>query len=209
MNARRVRFGAVAALAALVSASSASAQKPVIARVTPYVGYLAFGNYLDGPIGTHITNSNAPVYGVQAGLDLSPNISLVGNIGYSASNLRVGLPIIGGINVANSNVLLYDAGLQLRLPTTGSLGTGITPFVEAGAGAIRYQVSEGPLSTNATNFAGNFGGGIDVALSRNIGIRGAVKDYVGKFDFKDATSFNLDSKVAHNLAFTLGVTLGM
>jgi hypothetical protein len=35
-----------------------------------------------------------------------------------------------------------------------------------------------------------------------------VKDYVGKFDFKEATTFDLNSRVSHNVAFTVGLTLG-
>ncbi|MFN8669831.1 MAG: outer membrane beta-barrel protein [Gemmatimonadaceae bacterium] len=197
------------ALAALVlMPSRVQAQKPAVARITPYVGYMAFGDYVDGPIGTRITNSNSALYGVTAGLDLSRNVSIVGNIGYSDSNVRVGLPIIGGVNIADSKVLLYDGGLQFRLPQGGALGTGIAPFVEVGAGAIRYEVRTGPLTTNATNFAGNFGGGLDLQLNRSLALRGAVKDYVGKFDFQEATSFDLSSRVAHNVAFTVGITLG-
>lgn len=209
MKSRHVTLGAVAAFAALFSASSASAQKPVVARITPYVGYLAFGDYVDGPIGTRITNQNSAVYGVQLGLDLSRNVSLVGNLGYSDSNVRVGIPIIGGLNIADSKVLLYDGGLQFRLPTSGSLGaTGLTPFVEAGAGAIRYEVRTGPLTTNATNFAVNFGGGVDLQLNRNIGLRLQAKDYVGKFNFQQATSFNLQGKTAHNISLNAGLNLG-
>ena len=206
----RKRVGFVSLTSALVASClvgvSAAAQKPSVVRVTPYVGYLTFGDYVQGPIGTRISNESSALYGVQLGLDLSPSIALVGNVGYSDSNVRVGIPIIGGLNIADSKVLLYDGGVQLRLPS-GTLGAGITPFVEAGAGAIRYEVRAGPLTTNAINFAGNFGGGLDLQLNRAIGLRGQVKDYVGKFDFQQATSFNLDSKVAHNVAFSVGVNL--
>jgi len=185
---------------------SAGAQRPTVARVTPYVGYLTFGDYVDGPIGTRISNESSAMYGVTLGLDIARNVSLVGNIGYTDSNVRVGLPIIGGVNIADSKVLLYDAGLQLRLPAVGS---GLVPFVEGGAGAIRYEVRSGPLTTNATNFAGNIGAGVDVQLNRNLGVRAAVKDYIGKFDFREATTFDLNSRVSHNVAFTLGLTLGL
>jgi len=91
----------------------------------------------------------------------------------------------GKLRIAKVNVdENQDLAMQFRLPSTSSLGTGISPFVEVGAGAIRYEVRTGPLTTNATNFAGNFGGGIDLQPNRSIGIRGAVKDYVGKSDFK-------------------------
>lgn len=211
MSISRVRSSlAFAALAAISGfASDAYAQKPSIARITPYVGYLTFGDYVQGPIGTRLTNQSAPVYGVQLGLDLTPNVALVGNVGYANSKVRVGVPIIGGVNVGDSNVLLYDAGLQLRLPALSGLGGGgLTPFLEGGAGAIRYDVRTGPLTTNATNFAANFGGGVDLQLSRSLGLRAQVKDYVGKFDFREASSFNVNSRVAHNVAFSLGVNLG-
>ncbi len=204
----RAAIAAATLFLASIVPSSAQAQKPTVARVTPYVGYMNFGDYIDGPIGTRISNASSAIYGVGLGLDVSPNLALVGNIGYTDSNVRVGLPIIGGVNIADSKVLFYDAGLQLRLPGT-SLGAGLVPFVEAGAGAIRYEVRTGPLTTNATNFAGNFGGGVDLQLSRALGVRAAVKDYVGKFDFQEATSFELRNRVSHNVAFTLGLTLGL
>ena len=199
----------VAALTlAFLPAPRAEAQRPTVARITPYVGYMNFGNYVDGPIGTRISNASSAIYGVGLGLDLSRNVSLVGNIGYTDSNVRVGLPIIGGVNIADSKVLLYDGGLEFRLPSTSG-GTGIVPWVQVGAGAIRYEVRTGPLTTNATNFAGNFGGGLDLQLNRSVGVRAGVKDYVGKFDFKEATSFDLHNRVSHNVALTLGLTLGL
>src|SRR5512134_236113 len=105
------------ALAALaLTAVSANAQSRPAARVTPYVGFLAAGSIAQGPFGFQIGNAGAPVYGVQLGLNLTPNIALVGNVGYSDSELEAGLPIIGGIGLADSKVLMYDGGLQLRLP---------------------------------------------------------------------------------------------
>lgn len=205
---RRAVMAAATLLLATATASSAGAQRPTVARITPYVGYINFGDYIDGPIGTRISNASSAIYGVGLGLDMSRNVALVANVGYTDSNVRVGLPIIGGINIADSKVFLYDAGVQLRLPGT-TLGTGIVPFVEAGAGAIRYEVRTGPLTTNATNVAGNIGAGVDLQLSRAIGLRAAVKDYIGKFDFREATSFELNSRVSHNVAFTLGLSLGL
>ncbi|MEP7381071.1 MAG: outer membrane beta-barrel protein [Gemmatimonadota bacterium] len=208
VSLRRAALAVAALATAAVVTSSAEAQRTTGARVTPYVGYINFGDYADGPIGTRISNASSAIYGVGVGLDLARNVSLVGNIGYTDSNVRVGLPIIGGVNIADSKVLLYDGGLEFRLPGT-SLGAGLVPWVQVGAGAIRYEVRSGPLTTNATNFAGNFGGGLDVRLNRSLGIRAGVKDYVGKFDFREATSFDLHNRVSHNVALTLGLTLGL
>jgi Outer membrane protein beta-barrel domain len=198
------------ALGAMLMASPVLAQRtaPTVARLTPYVGYITFGSIADGPIGTRVSNSSSALYGIALGLDVMPHVSLVGNLGYTDSNVKVGLPIIGGISIADSKILLYDAGLQFRLPTVSSLGTGIAPFIEGGAGAMRYEVRSGPLTSRATNFAVNYGGGFDLQLNRALGLRLQAKDYVGKFDLKEATSLNIDTKVAHNWAFNVGLNLG-
>lgn len=198
----------IVATAVLPSALFAQRSVPAAVRVTPYVGYMTFGNYLSGPIGTRIANQSTAVYGAELGFDVAPNVAIVGNIGYADSNVQVGLPIIGGLSIADSKVLMYDGGLQLRLPTTTALGSGIVPFVQGGAGAMRYEIRSGPLKTHATNFAANVGGGIDLQLSRAIGIRGMVKDYIGKFDFKEATQLNLNNNVAHNWVYSVGLNLG-
>ncbi len=208
MNTRIVR--ALVAAAAVVLPGTLVAQRsiPTVARITPYVGYMTFGNFVTGPIGTRISNQSTAVYGAELGIDVAPNVALVGNIGYADSNVRVGLPIIGGISIADSKVLIYDGGVQLRLPATTALGSGLVPFVQGGAGAIRYEIRSGPLETHSTNFVFNAGGGIDLQLSRSLGIRGMVKDYIGKFDLNEATSLNLDGKIAHNWVYGVGLNLG-
>jgi len=35
-----------------------------------------------------------------------------------------------------------------------------------------------------------------------------AKDYLGKFDFKEATTFNVNGKTTNNVALTLGVNFG-
>lgn len=202
------RLAALALSAATASTPLVAQRAPTVARLTPYVGYVHFGNFIEGPIGTRLTNQSAAVYGAQLGIDLTPNVALVGNIGYSDSNVQVGIPIIGGLNIADSKVVMYDGGLQLRLPATTALGTGLVPFVEGGVGAMKYEVRTGPLKTNSTNFAVIWGGGVDVQLSRGLGLRGMVKDHMGKFDFNEATSFNINSKYAHNWVYGVGLNLG-
>ena len=197
-----------AAVIVVPAAVFAQRSTPTVARITPYVGYMTFGNFASGPIGTRIANQATAVYGAELGIDISPNVALVGNIGYADSNIQVGLPIIGGISIADSKVLMYDGGVQLRLPATTALGAGLVPFVQGGAGAIRYEIRTGPLTTKSTNFAFNAGGGLDLQLSRSLGIRAMAKDYIGKFDFKEATSLNLHGKTANNWAYSVGLNLG-
>lgn len=208
MNTRLVRF---AALPALLIASTAGAQqqsRPTVARVTPYVGYITYGNFATGPLGTRVGNQPAPIFGVQVGLDVLPNVAIVGHLGYSDSNVEVGVPILGGLEIADSRALLYDGGVQVRLPGLAGDRTAIVPYVEAGVGAIRYEVSAAGLSTKSTNVAGNFGGGLDLQLNRAFGVRLMAKDYVGKFDFQEATGFGIGGSVAHNWVFGVGMNLG-
>jgi hypothetical protein len=209
-----IRTGAlVAALSgsALAGAhAQARANPPVSGKAfdfTPYAGYMVFGDYIKGPLGTSLSNAPAPVYGAQLGMRLAPNVSLVGNVAATSSDIKAGIPILGGLSVAHSNLLLYDAGLQLDIPVTSMGGTSLSPFVQAGAGAIRYDISQSVLSAKATNFAANVGLGADVALGNGVGVRVMAKDYIGKFDFKDATFLDFSGQTAHSFAFSAGLRL--
>jgi hypothetical protein len=205
-------------LAGTVLAAPLAAQRPIntgattpakVAHVTPYVGYMKFGSYLNGPLGTDVRNANGPVYGAQLGLNMSPNIAVVGNVGYSSSNLEVGVPIIGGINVGSSSVLLYDASVELSMSPMGNAagGTTIRPFVQAGAGAMTAKLSNRFLSVDGTSFAGNAGVGADISLGNSLGVRIMAKDYVSKFDFEEVSGFSLNNKWSHNVALSAGLRL--
>lgn len=58
-------FAGVATAVTLLAAPSLSAQTGVGAHLTPFAGYLITGNWYDGPIGTSIATTNAPMLGVQ------------------------------------------------------------------------------------------------------------------------------------------------
>ena len=194
--------------AAIVSAMPLAAQQatPRVFDVTPYAGYMMFGKLFEGPIGTSVSAGSGPVYGAQMSLTIAKNVALYGNVGYSSSDLKIGLPIIGGLDVGSSKALMYDGGVELKIPMQAA--SVVTPFVQGGVGAIRYEVESGFLNANATNVAYNVGGGVDVRLSPNFGVRVMAKDYLGKFDFKEATTFNVNGKTTNNVALTLGVNFG-
>lgn len=200
---------------AVIAALSVAISSPLVAQapgsgsvfhVTPYVGAMVFGSYLKGPLGTSLSNAPGMLYGAQAGLSLAPNLSLIGNLGYTQSDMKIGIPILGGVSVGHSSMLIYDAGLEYDLSTTGA-ATPITPFVQAGVGAIRYDINESILNTQATNIAGNVGLGADMTLGRGMALRVLVKDYIGKFNFQDATGFDLNGQTANNWALTAGLRL--
>lgn len=203
-------FVSVMAVAGVVvSNTAAGAQGSAAARITPYVGYLASGSIADGPLGSRLVNQGAPVYGVQLGLNLSPNIALVGNVGYADSELEAGFTWLGGVSIADSKVLMYDGGVQLRFPALTRPGTGIVPFVEGGVGAIRHEMSVGPLMTRSTNVAFTAGGGVDLQLSHALGVRVMAKDHMSRFDYGEAIGIANEGRRAHNWVLGVGINLGM
>lgn len=224
VSIQRRRIAALLAPLAIViaiPATRAGAQgappRPTVATVTPYVGYIDFGTFADGPLGTSVSNAAAPVFGATLGIDVAPRISLIGNIGYADTKLRGNLPLLGGYSFGDSKVLLFDAGLHVRLtdpdraPVVTTARTQLVPFVEAGVGAIRFDQSVGPVNTVATNFAANVGAGVDIPFSTTLALRITAKDYIGKFDFSDALGEaiggRIDAKVSNNIAITAGLRL--
>jgi hypothetical protein len=198
--------GALAGLALTTPLAAQRSAGPSFA-VTPYAGYMKFGNLFSGPLGTSVRNAGAAVYGAEATLGLTHGIALVGNVAYSQPGLEIGAPLIGGVTVGRSSVLLYDAALRLRVPVLAGLP--ISPFVQGGAGAVRQSFDLGPASTHSTNFAYNVGAGADVAIGPRLGLELMVKDYIGKFDAREATSVNVNTGTTHNFAVSAGVRLGL
>jgi hypothetical protein len=176
---------------------------PSVADVTPYAGVIMFGNYLDGPLGTSVRSRPAPIGGAQVSLAISPNLSLTGNVGYTSGDLEVGLPIIGGLDVGSASSWVYDAGVEYRLPASSNL----TPFVQAGAGAITTKLSGGPITTTSTNLAGNIGGGVDLSFGRSTALRIGVRDYIAKWRSEEVLGVRASGDVSHNLAVSAGLRL--
>jgi hypothetical protein len=209
------RYFVVAVLVAafVLTAQSAEAQRrtrglsvsddtPTLS-VSPYAGYMIFGDIVDGPFGTSLTSSSGSVFGMQANLPLGSTVSVVGNVAYSNPDLRFGVPILGGITLGKSQVWIYDGGLQLSAPGA----RGIAPFVQVGAGGMRYNVKVAGFSRTASNLAFNAGLGADVPLGRNLGLRLFAKDYIGKFDVNEAAGVDYEAKTSHNIALSAGLKL--
>jgi opacity protein-like surface antigen len=199
--------GALAGLALTTPLAAQRSAGPSFG-ITPYAGYIKFGNLVSGPLGTSLRDAGAAVYGAEATFGLTSGIALIGNVAYSQPALEVGAPLIGGLSVGRSSVLLYDAALRLRVPV-GTAGLPISPFVQGGAGYMRQSFDVGPASTHSTNFAYNVGAGADVAIAPRFGLQLMVKDYIGKFDAREATALNVDTKTTHNWAVSAGLRLGL
>src|SRR3989337_3879847 len=115
---RIIVFAALAA-GLVVSSQSAEAQRrsrgrlPVAQEIpgpsiSPYAGYMMFGDIVDGPFGSTLSSSSGTVFGAQANLPLGAIVSVVGNVAYSEPELRFGVPILGGVNFGKSEVWMYD-----------------------------------------------------------------------------------------------------
>jgi opacity protein-like surface antigen len=208
MEAIMIRLLCAGAVAGLLLAAPLEAQsgRPGSIGITPYAGYMRFGNLVDSPLGTRVRSAGSPVYGAEATLGITPGLALVGNVAYASSNLEVGVPVVGGLSLGKSSALLYDAALRLSVPVSAG---GIRPFVQGGAGAMRQEVDVAGVETHATNFAYNLGAGVEVPIGSRLGLQLMAKDYIGKFDAREATSVNVNTETAHTWTLSAGVRLGL
>lgn len=202
---RSLCAGAIAGLL-LAAPLQAQSARPGSFGITPYAGYMRFGNLVNGPLGTSVRGATGPVYGAEATVGITRGLALVGNVAYASSDLEVGLPVVGGLSFGRSSALLYDAALRLRVPSGSG---GISPFVQAGAGAMRQEIEVASVSTRSTNVAYNVGAGLEVPLGSRLGLQLMAKDYIGKFDAREATAVNVDTKTTHNWTVSAGVRLGL
>jgi hypothetical protein len=211
MRSPFVLAAALLATAPALAAAQARGASPLatntVFQATPYVGYMFFGDYLSGPLGTSVTNAPAPVFGAQLGMKLAPNFSIIGNVATASSDIQAGIPILGGVSLAQSRVQMFDAGLELALPLASMSGTALTPFIQAGAGAMRYEITQSFITTSSTNFAANVGLGADVSVGRGVGVRVMAKDYIGQFDLQQATYLDFGTNTTQSFAFSAGVRL--
>lgn len=208
MRALVVRRSALAFTVGMVLLTpSAQAQSRLTAHVTPFAGYMAFSRAIEGPLGTSLANRNAMVYGAQLGVPIAGAVSFVGTLGYAPSEVRVGLPIIGGINVGNTQVWTYDAGLELGGAALGDRP--VAPFVQLGVGGMTTNIRAAALNTNASNMALAAGIGADLNIARGVGARLMVRDYIGRFDSREAVGIgnNGSSTLSHSVAITAGLKL--
>lgn len=192
-------------LAAQTTTSSA-AQLPLV-EVSPYVGYFVASNLADGPLGTSISAGSGGLYGAQVRIPIVQSVSVIGNFGYSAGKMRAGIPIVGGIDVGDAKTYLYDGGLQLSMGELARGTSSLIPFIQAGVGGIRRDLSVAGITNKSTNLAWNVGAGADMEIVPGIGVRILVKDYIGKFDIREATGFDVDSRTMNDWGFSLGVNL--
>jgi hypothetical protein len=215
-----------ATLATALAAAPALAQTPesVVTggqstfSLTPYAGYMMFGNLANlGPNST-LTNDDSWIAGAQAKIRMTSRWAVVGNAAYSKTNFesepRSGTATADRVS-GDIGYWLADVGLQYQLPFSWNEGK-VSPFVQGGVGAVRYSAEADDLnSDNTTNV--QFNGGVGLDIDRGpIGFQFMLKDYVTSFDWEKVRGIEAEeiltgdadrSRIAHNLALTAGIRI--
>ncbi len=197
-------------LAHRVSARSPEAAVTPILQITPYVGWMMFGTYARRDGNVNFSNQDRPLYGVQAKLALSPYVGLVGNFAYSRTRWMYENYYGPGQDqyLDRVGVWFLDGGFELRLPHPTGPSSSIAPFIQIGAGAVRYTANAGSIEEGATKVAFNGGLGLDVQASRGFGIRLMAKDYLTSLAWSDVTHVSANDRVSNNVALALGLNIG-
>jgi hypothetical protein len=194
------------------TATSETYVQPPAVGLTPYAGYMVFGdNFSVGAgSGASFANDNAFVAGAELGFNVGRSFSIVGNVAYTKPTWDIG----GGttpVSSLDASMWLFDGALRLRFPLAedSNIGPRFVPFVQAGAGAIHYSLDDNPFGADGnTNFAFNAGVGADIRFARTFGIRLMAKDYVTSLSWSNASNVDLESNTSNNFAFSLGLVLG-
>ena len=205
---RKLLVGALSVLMAAPLAaqegSIGNPDKPSVFTLTPYAGYVIYGEHFELPGDVKYTNDNSWVVGAQAGFDLSRNFSLVGNFGWSKTNWEFEFDGGAETSAGDVGIWLYDGNVQFRLPVTAGMST-FAPFVQAGVGAIKFSVDNNDIeSDGATNIAYNVGLGADFSVG-GLGLRLMAKDYISSFAWDELEDTDIDDKLSHNFALTAGL----
>lgn len=220
MNRFLVSAALVMASAAPAAAQSTNEPGTVVTAghgsfyVSPYVGYMIYGDLFEAANGNEYSNENAAVFGGQVGWSFSPNFTLIGNLGYSKSSFTLE-DAAGNTMILSDDIgiFLYDANLQFRVPfIANAVGSWIAPVAQIGAGAIKYSFDVDDLrGAGQTNVAVNFGLGADFQIMKTLGVRVMAKDYITSLDWDNDNNFADEfdeGSTAHNWALTFGLNFG-
>ena len=126
---------------------------------------------------------------------ITRGIALVGNVAYASSDLEVGLPIVGGLSFGRSSALMYDAALRLSVPLGGRRDQ---PVRAGGRGRDAAGDRGGTRLDPVDQLRLQRGAGVDVPLGSRLGLQLMAKDYIGKFDAREATALDVNTETTHN-----------
>jgi opacity protein-like surface antigen len=178
--------------------------------VGPYAGYMFFGDLWDFNGPTEQSLEDAPMFGAQAGVNLTPSIALLGNIGYAKSAFTLENDATNSSERISGDlgVFFYDAALQFRIPMNS---TRVSPLAQLGVGGVRYTLDTDDITgqPRSSDIAFNVGLGADIGLARGVALRLMAKDYITSTKWNDVEELDFDDDAADNVAHNIGLTIGL
>ncbi len=109
-------------------------------------------------------------------------------------------------DLGNVDWFVLSGNVMYRLDLKGPAGV-VEPFGVAGAGIRRLGLEPiaSDQATTSTDFAGNFGAGAFVLISKSIAFRVEARDYISSFTSEGTGR----SKVQHDLVVLTGISFGL
>jgi opacity protein-like surface antigen len=195
---------ALTAALMLLAANTASAQAPPVKlEFTPVAGGALFVSelpsafQLDTEFGgtttlTGVEFDNALAFGGKAGIRIADRFGIGASLLYAPLTYSTSTATDqdGGLYAYGADFSYHAADLSER----------VAPFIVAGVGAKSYDFEGADLKTD---FMWNAGAGLDVALTRNVGIRLEARDYMSLFD---PMIDGLDEELQHDIVLTAGIS---
>ncbi|MBI4539181.1 MAG: outer membrane beta-barrel protein [Gemmatimonadetes bacterium] len=181
------------ASAQIIGSSAREQASREIVSILGYGGGFTPANELAGPA----EFSTSGTVGGAVTVWFGPYVGIRGNGLYTQSDVdgaSSGLALRG----EEPNVWIYSGDVLLRLPLTAGQSSWWYPYVVGGLGGKTYDFDR--LDTE-TDFAGNFGGGIEFRVNRYWGIQAEARDFVSSFD-----RLGIDS-TQHDVVYTGGISL--
>lgn len=216
---RRTSLSLALAASLALPALPAAAQSGPTVELRPYAGYMRFGDFLRGPAGVALTAEPGTAFGMQGSVNLGRSrFSVYGNAALARTRATVsGAPSVfgfdvGSVGLGTTTMQFFDGGVQMDLVNRYDERQKVVPFVQLGAGAVRYDVdnaiAEQFVTTSGTNFAGNVGLGADIRVTPSFAVNVLAKDYIADFRNSTTSQFGAQGRWANHLGLNVGVTFG-
>ncbi len=108
--------------------------------------------------------------------------------------------------IGDANWFVLSGNLMYRLDLKGPAGV-VEPFVVVGAGIRRLglEAIASDQATTSTDFAGNFGAGAFVFVSKSIAFRVEARDYISSF----TSEVSGTSRVQHDVVILTGISFAL
>jgi len=148
--------------------------------LTPFVGGNLFGS-ASAPLADFVGDHSRTTFGGSVTLTSHGIFGVEGDFAYTPKFFGTDFDVAGvPVTLARNNVLTAMANVTVGVPLQSQRGPygsgggrGVRPYGVAGFGLIRQQVDlVGLLGYAANDLGYDLGGGVDIFLSRNVGIRG-------------------------------------